>query len=37
MSFVEKVQVLDKSERGMETATVRCHYDVKKLMMYFIN
>jgi len=37
MSFLEKVQVLDKSDRGMKTATVRCHYDINKLMMYFIN
>jgi hypothetical protein len=37
MSFSDKVQVLDKSERGMKTAAFRCHYDVNKLMTYFVN
>jgi hypothetical protein len=36
-SFLETVQVLGKSDRGMKTAAVRCLYEVNKLMIYLIN
>jgi hypothetical protein len=36
ISVLEKVEVLDKLVRGMRTAAVRQHFDVNKLMIYFI-
>jgi hypothetical protein len=37
MSVVRESAVSDESDKGMKTAAVRCHYDVNKPMIRFIN
>jgi hypothetical protein len=36
VSFLEKVEMIDKLNRGMSIAAVRCHYSVNLLVIHLI-